>query len=355
MSQAVENNLIDQLVEFEKRGRTLTPANDALRKALERRVERGQIASPFKGQFARREYWNELDQNERTLHIIRTLSAENPSWVFCFSSAALVHGMDVSHRLSGQIHIVASHSKRVEPTFCPSVNSRHRVVRHAFNLAEDDIVDIDGIRVTSLHRTVFDCTRLLSFPLALGIADSAMRILELDRSSILDHASDQWARCRGIRRFKATIEKANPLSENGGESYARAIMLENGVMEPLLQVEITDPFDRRRIYRIDYLWEHLIPLDVGGELDGLQKIMDPRMLAGKTPELALRLERERESHLSSNLRIARFTFPEVRAVRPLINLLDGFGVPRTSPDGLLLQLKDPLLPANRQNPYAMLR
>lgn len=159
----------------------------------------------------------------------------------------------------------------------------------------------------------------------------------------------------GSRRFAETLRWANPLSENGGESYARAIMLENGVAEPVLQVEFPDRFNPGAIFRIDYFWELLNKIDVGGELDGLEKTVDEDMLGGKTAAEVLRRERERESRLSVDLQIARFTFPEVRAVSPLINVLDAFGVPRGIPDAGLTMLRDPLAPFNRSNPYAMLR
>lgn len=96
-------------------------------------------------------------------------------------------------------------------------------------------------------------------------------------------------------------------------------------------------------------------LDVGGELDGIEKTSSPEMLRGKSAQEALRKERERESRLALDVRLARFTFAEARAVKPLIQLLDAFGVPRGIPCPELTLLRDASAVGPRYSMYAELR
>lgn len=222
-------------------------------------------------------------------------------------------------------------------------------------LRDEDVVHVDDVAVTLLDRTVFDCVRLLSFPLGLAVADSALRRNGQTSENVIGNALNLWPGCVGVRRFETVMGWANPLSENGGESYARAVMLENGVAEPELQYEYVDRIDRGRVYRIDFRWGMRGGMDAGGELDGIEKTSDPEMLKGKSAQEALRKERERESHLALDVRLARFTFADARAVNPLINLLDAFGVPRGMSRPELLALSDPSCVSSRFAPYVRLR
>ena len=142
---------------------------------------------------------------------------------------------------------------------------------------------------------------------------------------------------------------ADALAENGGESYARAAMLELGFARPLLQVPVADPMNRASSYRLDYLW---IPegLDaekilhglatgalgpgeaagcVAGELDGRDKTFDERLAGGRDAQDRLLAERRREARLTYyGLRVARFSFAEVQDDAYLERLLSSYGVPR---------------------------
>lgn len=200
--------------------------------------------------------------------------------------------------------------------------------------------------------------RDLSFPFALGIADGFCRqhMTELEEMGIgLDTGSrveretqfllqemERFQGCRGVGRVRAIAALANGASENGGESYARAVMCEQGVRIPQLQVELPDVIDAGNVFRVDYLWEGLPTRDVAGELDGEAKTEDPAMLRGKSTRDALRAERQRESRLTAlGYAVARFTFADVRRVRPFINTLDAFGVPRSAPNAELLESVGP--------------
>lgn len=349
------DNEIDQLLDGAERvGRCLFAPEGALRRACRRRVLSGQLDSPHPGLFVRQGYWDALNANQRVLHVIRGLANLHPAWVFCFASAAAVHGLETSYLLANEVHVIAQHASSAARRG-EAVKSGYRVIYHALSVRDEDIERVDGVSVTAFDRTVFDCVRILSFPLGLAIADSALRRGGCSRGEVLENALNLWPGCVGAARFATVMRWANPLSENGGESYARAIMLENGVAEPELQYEYVDRIDPAYVYRVDCRWEMKGALDVGGELDGIEKTSSPEMLRGKSAQEALRKERERESRLALDVRLARFTFAEARAVKPLIQLLDAFGVPRGIPCPELTLLRDASAVGPRYSMYAELR
>ena len=315
---------LDELFEeSERAGLCLAPPDEPRRRALLIRERRGDLVSPSPGLYARKPFWSGLARREQALCVVRSLSRRHPGWVFCFSSAALVHGLEVSYRLLDEVHIVSTRNDVLDG-----------VARHYEELADDEVEIVRGVPVTSLERTVFDCVRDLSFPLALAVADSAVRAGGPTVDYLVHGTRDRYHGYRNVGRFQAIAGFADGRSENGGESYARAVMIEQGVMLPELQVEITDPLDPVRSYRTDYFWELsriLHETDVAGELDGREKMESAEMLGGRTTAEAFRRERLRESRLTAlGLRVARFTFGEVRRVDPLLRTLDAFGIPRTT-------------------------
>lgn len=301
-----------------------------LRNALDRRVDRGSAVKLLPGLYQRASYWAGLSRDTQDRHIIRGVADQDPNRVFCFTSAAIIHGLEVSHLLPADVHIASSKTRR-----------RGNLVRH--DVPMRDAVTVDFLNVTPFVQAVFDCMRSLSFPLALAIADSALRLA----GRTAEDFSDEMARsCKGrvgMSRALAIMGMADGRAENGGESYARAVMLEHGVMVPELQVKHWDPIGGES-FRTDFGWHGLPTGDVAGELDGAVKTGDPKMLGSRTIRDALRDERMRESRLTAlGLKVARFTFPQVRAVHPLLAVLDGFGVPRDA--SMAAVLPDPFVPS----------
>ena len=316
--------------EAEVTGSCVVARGTDLRNALNRRVRRGSAVRLLPGLYQRASYWAGLGRDARDRHIIRGVADQDLSRVFCFTSAAIIHGLEVSHLLPAEVHIASSKTRR-----------HGSLVRH--DVPVKSAVVIDFLKVTPLVQTVFDCIRSLSFPFALAIADSALRQTGRSAEDFVDEMASCCKGRIGMPRALAIMGKADGRAENGGESYARAVMLEHGVMTPDLQVEQWDPIGGGS-FRTDFGWSGLPTGDVAGELDGVIKTEDPTMLGSRTIRDALRDERMRESRLTAlGLKVARFTFPQVRAVRPLLRILDGFGVPRDV--RAAVALPDPFVPS----------
>lgn len=303
-----------------------------------RRAPIPDVRSPYPGLYATGASWDRLDPLERHRRVIRSLALIRPHWTFCFLSAAIARGLEVSWLLPlEEVHTVAENSRR-----------RGRHVSHGIGPVERELAD--GVPVTSAARTVFDCVRSLSLPLALAIADSALRQAGAGAHT-LRHQVEMIAHGRqGAARARSVMALADPLAENGGESYARAVMLAAGFQPPELQVELPDPLDPGRSFRPDFLWREARGGPVAGELDGRGKYA--RNAAGTAEAAganeALLRERRRESRLGAGgMRFARFSFSEVRAEEPLVRLLDLMGVPRDPRGGTRLPLPKPICGTGR--------
>lgn len=311
------NQIIESLLdEAEAKRECLTcPSGESVQRALRRRVP-AQIVSPVRGFFVRATYWESLDRTEQALHIARSYSRLHPAWVFCGPTAAAAHGLEVPRTLLKRTYVA----------------SQMRSVRGPLVRVDSDLSDAcvsAGIPVTGVLTSTVDCLRFGTFPEALAVADSALRVIGISRSAFQGEVRARLWKKRGAAEARRVASYASALSENGGESYARGVMIEEGFQIPRLQVEIPDPLEGGKMYRVDYLWgDELHPLVIG-ELDGRDKLADPRMRHGLSMEAVLRNERTRESRLSlTGARIMRFTFADVLNRARFVHMLETFGVPR---------------------------
>lgn len=295
-----------------------------IRRALCRRVAAGLVVSPARGLFARAEYWNSLKKDQRTLHVARGLQMLYPSWVFCGATAAVAWGFDVSWSLQDRIHVATTPALH---TAAGPVVTRHAI------LDKDDpergVHVVAGLRVTSPMRTVFDCIRFASFPLGLGVLDSALRSGLITREGFETFVKTSCGRARGRDQALGSLPWADPRSENGGESIARGRMLLLGYVAPELQVEVPKIVDDGEPYRADYCWIRKDGLVILGELDGTDKYVDEGMTKGRTLAEVLSDENVRGSRISLyDVSVLRFPFSLTEDPVKFAALLDEYGVPK---------------------------
>lgn len=317
MSLAVFHMLDELFLEAERSGMLLAPSDRATRMALSRRMRRGDVVRPFRNMYAPASMWDALPWQERTSRIIHTYAALYPSCVFCSYTAAFILGLQVpKYRVTGGLHILSG--KGV---------AGHGVVHHAIPHCP---VEYRGqLAVTSRERTAYDCMARAGFRRGLAVADSLLRLTGRDRGDVLDCLERSYAGFRGISRVRQSMAHADARSENGGESYARAVMIEYGVQLPDLQVEIPRPDDPHRPFRLDYYWELANGKRIGGELDGLDKTEDESMRGGRSRAEVLFEERTRGSLITAmGIQVVRFTFKMAQQTYPLLERLDLYGIPR---------------------------
>lgn len=322
MSKAVDERLARLLAEAEQRGACLVPPARKDATALHRRKDKG-VVVPYAGLFARAAYWDALKPPQRMLHIARALHELHPDWVFCGVTAAVAYGLDVSYALMDTICIAATKSSYR----CNSSSGLYRVRRMLLPSYRTKVVS--GIPVTTLHGTLFGCLATLPFEEGLAILDSALHIHGISLDSFAVYVEVNGPRHWGIGRVHKAIRYADGRAENGGESKARALMIEEGFVLPELQVEFRDPVESWRVYRVDFYWELDDGRCIAGELDGDGKTSDPALMAGRSIADIDMAERRRESRLTAlGLQIMRFTPADVAHRTRLVHLLESYGIPR---------------------------
>lgn len=317
MGTARHSRIDDLLDAAEERGTCLVPHEERNRRAIRRRFRkrRSDLISPVSGLYVRRARWRSLKPDGRALHIMRGLAELRPDTQFCAQSAALAWGLPVSWDLLRETHVVRSHES--------GRHSTKRVISH--EIEGDPTWDVGGFRVTSFWRTVFDCLASFPFAEALAVADAALRCSGLARQEMIGLLRTRYRHCPGVRRAAAICVWAEPTAESGGESVARAHMVELGYEYPHLQLTLPDPTDDRRVFRIDFSWRDAAGRLIFGELDGDDKYLS----AAAGPVSKLLDERKREALLTVyRPSIARFSLATARSARKLSALLDLHGVPR---------------------------
>ena len=127
------------------------------------------------------------------------------------------------------------------------------------------------------------------------------------------------------RRVTRALSVANPLSGSPGESFSRALMIEQGFPLPTLQVRFSD--SRGFIGMPDFDWEEYKTL---GEFDGYEKYSAQRFLQGRTPSQVVVDEKNRENRLrAKGYNVVRWVWDDLRQPGRLFRLLREAGLPQT--------------------------
>lgn len=118
---------------------------------------------------------------------------------------------------------------------------------------EGDVVVFDGLPVTSLERTAFDCARFEHPRDALVVVDNVLavlsaadrrapertlRVAEQVRHRLLERVRALPVGARGRRRAQAVIEWATPWAESPWESYLRWVLLCWGRRDLVVQCRV---------------------------------------------------------------------------------------------------------------------
>ena len=286
-------------------------------------VARGTLHRPYPNLYIDAAYWATLTQREQTMHVIRSLAQRHPEWVFAQLSAACV--LDYEYPLSlhdGSITIVVTARRSSRQHSAPVL---HRLYVPPSQLQTHRV---EGILVTDPLRTIFDCGRAYPFRHALSLADSALRA-GVNYSDMIDYCSTPR---RGQRQSRAlaVAQFANSLSDNGGESNARAVMIIEGIMLPQLQRPFPDLDAPGTVYRADFSWQLTDGRLIVAEFDGSRKYVDPEMTRSRTVMEVVHRERRRQQALEQAgvTIIVRLSWDDVTHPWKLVRKLTDAGVPR---------------------------
>jgi hypothetical protein len=161
---------------------------------------------------------------------------------------------------------------------------------HGLPLPRGHVEDLDGVRTTTVPRTVVDLACSLPLPDGVAVGDSALR-LGAQPGNLLTTLSDVGTR-HGIGRARRALGLLDARSESYGESVSRVLMLERGFPPPEPQLRLLNGHGVVAA-RVDFGWAGL---GVAGEFDG--RIKYGRSLApGQDLEEVLWREKLREDLL----------------------------------------------------------
>lgn len=270
-----------------------------------------------------RDLWNEGRHLLRVLAV--HLNSEAPGPVFWGPSAAVLHGLPLYRLAPSRVHTVILGERHGR--------SRAGVMWHYVGIEPEDIVQVGGLRCTSIDRTVLDLA--CGFPAEAGLsaADAAQRRETVNgqvqdaegaanwRARMLERASR--VHTRGIRRARDLLAFADGRAQLPGESVSRLQLHRLGYRGYDLQVHVAG------LDGEDYWMDFGFPrARVFGEFDGEGKYLDPALRGARSMEEAILAEKRREDTVRgiTGWRFARWTSEHIRSADALSKRLLAFGI-----------------------------
>ncbi|MGO3327113.1 hypothetical protein [Gordonia sp. (in: high G+C Gram-positive bacteria)] len=214
--------------------------------------------------------------------------------VLSHDSAAAIHRIPLLYPDHEHVHVVTGRDA--------GGSRRSRRIIHAGLLRAGDVVEVDGVQVTSVARTAVDVALAAgSFPQALTVFDGAVATTA-DREHIERLLAD---RRHGVALARRAYSLADERSDSPGESWSRAQMIEAGLPVPDLQVQ----------YRLGSGRRAFCDFGIGvvfvGEFDGLVKYRR-EMRGEEAPEEVVIREKIREDELRElGLDVARWVWSDL--------------------------------------------
>jgi len=296
----------DSGVTFVKRMRAIGDPDQRLRGAAGKR----ELVRLRRGAYVRRADAERDDRDAAyRLRIVAVVGTRRSAVVLSHHSAALLHGLPVADAWPRDVHITEPRESRRR--------SKNGVVVHR-SASLGDIVEVDGMLVTSVVRTVIDLAADGAFADAVCVADAALR-LGVERDEL--RAEVEARPGPGRARARRVVEFADPLAETSLESWSRASIEELGFPRPVLQHPVPTP---RGIRRLDLAWPEI---GAGAEADGLWKYGAIAEAAGMSGLDAFRAEKEREAEIRMQLRaFTRWGVDELRDPEKLRRRLLSLGL-----------------------------
>lgn len=256
-------------------------------------AKRGDFVLVRRGVYMATDDWEQLtyDEQNRT-RIFASVEYAETDPVVSHVSAACVWALPWITPLPRALHVLGNGAS--------GGRSSTVTIRHATS-TPGDIVWIDGIRVTSLVRTVVDVACTESFAQAVAVADAALHRTNepidgvprtnLAREDLLEELT-KVASSHGSAKARRSLEFADAAAESPGESVSRVAIHLAGLPQPELQAPLYGASGRK--WDVDFWWPRF---NLIGEFDGKTKYVDEKYLKGKSANEIVYEEKLREDDL----------------------------------------------------------
>lgn len=295
-------------------------ARIGLHHELRREYERHTVVRLRRGVYTLAAEWDALGADARYLRRIRAhaATAEAPA-VYSHVSAAALWGLPIVGAWPAEIHLATSRAA--------GGRSRRGVIRHPQEHSLD-VVEHEGLRVTSVAATAVALARVLPFGQAVAVMDKAIHQSRDGRAlatrADLDRAFDQLGRVTGRAAAGRVLEFASPLSGSAGESISRAGIFVLGFLLPELQVPHWD--HAGLIGFTDFFWRSVGRV---GEFDGRGKYLRREFTGGRSTADIVIAEKIREDRLRAlGFGVFRWDWSVATSLPALGDLLSRNGIPR---------------------------
>ena len=235
----------------------------------------------------------------------------SPDAVVSHASAAVLHVLTLWEVPLKRVHV--TRDRRSGGRCTPQLHV------HTAALEADEVVEVDGIAVTSPARTLADLARTLPFEPALVVADAALYRGPVTPAAFADAVARAAGR-RGSPPARRVAAAAVDRAESPGETRSRIAIARAGLPPPALQYKVPE----LRV-RTDFYWEEFRTV---GEFDG--KVKYGRSLRpGEDPGEAVYREKRREDALRDlGLKVVRWTWDELDSfLAPTDRIRRAFGRP----------------------------
>lgn len=221
-------------------------------------VRRGRLRTVHRGVYA----LAGVRMTPRAQAFAAVLAVGSPAAAVSYSTAALVHGIGVL-ALRGPSHVTG-----------PAQTHRHRrsgLVLHRDQLAQEDVVDLDGLSVTTVPRTAYDLLTGADRLSAVWACEAALR-QQLVTDADLDEVVRRCAGRRHATRSRHWRALVDVRSESPLETAIRLLLVDAGVPAPVPQYQVRTA-DGHPLARLDLSWPDR---RVGVEADGKEPHGQPR-------------------------------------------------------------------------------
>jgi predicted transcriptional regulator of viral defense system len=275
-------------------------------RGLSRAYNKGDLVRVRSGVYCSKAAWLGLKAWERYAATVAAVACSDPSVAFCYLTALRIWRLPLP-RVPEHIHVITRSphkAGRLPSTTRAAADPKtgltgleqargYGVSRHHWAA---DIVERQGVNVTSLLQTVIDCVVRLELPEAVAIVDAVLGSRRAEGEGLtrteLQEASSRLRSAARHRRVLEVLALADGKSESVGESMSRALIHVLGLPAPVLQHTFYD--NEGFTARTDFFWpEH----GVIGEFDGDAKYLDDSLLGGRSTREAILAEKKREDRL----------------------------------------------------------
>lgn len=245
---------------------------------------RGELIRLHRGAYMDADRWQQLDRHERyRQRVVAALLASRGNPIASHVSAAALWRLPIIGQWPELVHVLASRST--------GTRTENGFRRHAVDREDVEMVELEGVRVTSLARTLLDLAATSTFASAVASLDYALRH-KLTTTSALRRYFESLPDLRLRKRVNRVLDFATPLAGSAGESLSRVNIHELGFPAPELQVVFTDRIGR--VGDVDFWWK---AINLIGEFDGLVKYTRAEYTQGRPIEEIVIAEKIREDRL----------------------------------------------------------